>query len=90
MATRTRARSIWSDELCCYINRIALDFDGRSVRLELPALNCVHMPGAIALAKRSMPDVEFIQTTQGGTLDTAYCLTTGGTWKVASTWRDNR
>ena len=44
--------------------------------------DCCHMPGAIALAKKFMPDVVFIQTYSGDKIDVGY-------FKMDSCWAVN-
>jgi hypothetical protein len=48
------------------------------VVLYLRENDCCHAPGAIAIARRALPGVRFVQTYSGARKDTGYRLTEGG------------
>lgn len=72
-------RHAQSDEMMCSWRSWTV-VGPRHLRVFLADGDCTHAPGVIAVATRLMPDVRFISTVSGDTLDTFYELSPNG-WR---------
>lgn len=70
-------RHAQSDEMMCSWRSWAV-VGPRHLRVFLADGDCTHAPGVIAVATRLMPEVRFISTVSGDTLDTFYELRPNG------------
>lgn len=71
---------VWNPELMCYVIALRYDFIHHRGTIAFPDNSYCDMGGCIALFTRIDPEVKFIQTSAGQSLDMGYMRKATGEW----------